>query len=272
MRETIEGMHRGWSLLSIAVAATACGGLLSISGDDDLPNRPSVTAPDAGGDAPASATGEGGPMDAAPCGDPSAVFCASFDERPQGSMSLEQGGYVETGNTIAIVGEGRSLPNAVAAIGTAEGHAIHFFPVVDPAPPRLSLEVWTKVVSEQEPVSFVQLIWSLPSGVRHGVKAQFFSGVSQLEEFHGPAGFGYLGPADGAGQILSGTWHRVVIDVDWTAKIAKLRYDDVEVVTLTLQRDFEGGSGYVDVGALGFGDGSGPQRKVLFDDVVVRAR
>jgi hypothetical protein len=260
--------RNGWSLLSIVVAVTACGRLFGLTGDDDLPSGPSVT-PDAGGDTAATATGEAGPLDAGPCGDPNAVFCANFDERPQGSFT--EGAFVEMGNTIAIVGEGRSMPNAVAALGSGAGHALHFFPVVDPAPPRLSLELWTKVVSDEAPVIFIQLIWSLAGDVRHGVKAQLSSDLTQLEEFHGPVGVGYLGPTNSGAQNLSGgSWHRVVIDVDWSGKTAKLRYDNA-VLTLALQRDFEGGSGHVDFGALGFGDGTGAERKVLFDDVVVRA-
>src|SRR5687767_1957083 len=109
-------------LFAAPVAVLACGGLLGADVDDP----PIVSVDAAAGDADAmTASGEAGPTDGGRrCLNPASLFCQDFDLSSPGPLDVTRGGYVETENSVAIVAEGRSLPNAVAVFGKGAGHAI----------------------------------------------------------------------------------------------------------------------------------------------------
>lgn len=257
----------------LVVALASCGKFLGEDGEDATPAAPApdAPAPDATDDV-ATATGDGGSQADAAC-PPDAILCQDFDRADAGVLGDDRGGWVEDDNVVAIVPEGRSLPNAVEARGNSGGlaAAIHYFDVMPLAPAKIRFSVWFRIASSSRPTTYIAFIWSRPDRFRHGVKAFVnYEGKAFLEEFAGLPGEGYRGAQGGAPVDTGNGWHQIEVEVDWATKRAALSYDGRrDVATLALFNGYLEGRGSIDLGAYEFG-GNTQERRALLDDVVVR--
>ena len=261
-------------IAGVTLAVTACGGFLGF-GDDDASGP--VASPDAGDASVDASTADGGSDPVRRfCDSVDAAFCEDFDRMDAGpdAVAPPWQGFTQDGGGTGhlIVAEGHSLPNAFAVEGTLNRYAEAYVETMAAGAASVVIEFALGIPSAPPPSVFVQVTWN-NQGIRQGISMHLLSGGDGYwQEITGPIGneqqFG-LGGVKRPGPWTTG-WHTFVLEIDWPAKIARVVIDGMPTAAVT-ELPFFAGSLYVEVGGTAF-DGAVDPRRLLFDDLIVRAR
>jgi hypothetical protein len=263
---------------ALAVVLLACGRFGGVDESEGRPDAGTGPTGDAGGaDAATEATTLDGGGDATFCTTIDAAFCEDFDRVATAQNALPPGWltYLDPGNVVGIVAEGRSLPNAFEVEGTSPNFAEGYVRVMQVGAENVAVEVALGIDVVPAPDAFLQVTWNDDAAsLRHGFTIELpGGGAGMIQEIKGPVN----GETRGAIAVLNRPlwtvgWHRVVIEIDWaTANLARVVLDGSPIGETKMAAAFTPGELYVELGAYGFAAASAPKR-IRYDDLVVRAR